>query len=193
MSDQVSLWTGEYVFGDERFMSMREKHRVLSVWRRFIRSGFQWEQFSSALYRHLSLHCSLAAHHDRYGFWHFFFSSDPQDFCSLLRQFGGDHQSAELGGRWWLDGPTGADLNRAMCREMEVVCAALLGELDLSAPQVTQAQRDRLGVVARATLRARQAQIARLAPGLGGGVQASLWDVLDPGARPILQPVGVAS
>jgi hypothetical protein len=76
-----------------------------------------------------------------------------------------------------------------MCREIEVVCDALLGALDLSAPQVTQAQRDRLGVVARATLRARQASIARLAPGLGGCVQASFWDALDPDARPLLQPV----
>jgi hypothetical protein len=186
MSDQAPLWATDHIFGDERFISAVEKERVLRAWRRFICSGFQLSQFSEALYRHLSLHACFSAHNNRYGFWDFYFSSEPRALKALLLQFGADHQSAELGGRWWLDGPTGVDLNRAMCREMQVVCDALLGALDLSAPQVTQAQRDRLGVVARATLRARQARIDRLAPGLGGGVQASLWATLDPDARPIL-------
>ena len=119
-----------YVFVDEKFMTAREKRRVLRAWRRFIRSGFEWEKFTEATYHHVIQHCSFIAHYDRGGFWDFYFNSDPKHLVRFLNQFGGDKRSAEYGWTWWLKGPTGADLNQAMCREMEVIYPALVQVLD---------------------------------------------------------------
>jgi hypothetical protein len=119
-----------YVFVDERFMTAHEKWRVLRAWRRFIRGGFEFEKFTEATYHHVIQHCSFIAHYDRGEFWDFYFNSDPKRLMSFLEQFGGDKRSAEYGWTWWLKGPTGADLNQAMCREMEVIYPALVQVLD---------------------------------------------------------------
>jgi hypothetical protein len=120
-----------YVFVDEKFMTAQEKWRVLRAWRRFIRGGFEWEKFTEATYHHVIQHCSFIAHYDRGGFWDFYFNSDhPNDLARFLNQFGGDKRSAEYGWTGWLKGPTGADLNQAMCREMEVIYPALVQVLD---------------------------------------------------------------
>ena len=115
-----------YIFVDERFMTVQDKWRVLRAWRRFIRSGFEWGKFTEATYHHVIQHCSFIAHYDRGGFWDFYFNSDPKHLVRFLEQFGGDKRSAEYGWTWWLKGPTGADLNQAMCREMEVIYPALV-------------------------------------------------------------------
>ncbi len=119
-----------YVFVDEKFMTAREKWRVLRAWRRFIRGGFEWGKFTEATYHHVIQHCSFIAHYDRGGFWDFYFNSDPKHLVRFLEQFGGDKRSAEYGWTWWLKGPTGADLNQAMCWEMEGIYPALVQVLD---------------------------------------------------------------
>jgi hypothetical protein len=183
MNEQVTLWTRLYTFGDERFMTADEKWRVLNAWKRFIRNGFQYAHFTEALYRHLHLHCAFSAKNNRYGFWIFYCASELQDFYRFLDQFGGSRQSAELGARWWLDGPTGADLNQAMCSEMEIVFEALTSALDRHAPRVTEAQRRRLAAAARGAFQAHAERLASfrqvaLSPSRVG-VQLSLWDMLD--------------
>lgn len=117
-----------YVFTDERFMTALEKRRVLRSWRGFIRGGFRFDLFTKALYHHLIQHGAFIAHYDREGFWRYYFGpdSDADRLMQFLHQFGGDKQSVEYGGRWWLTGGTGADLNAAMCREMERVYPALM-------------------------------------------------------------------
>jgi hypothetical protein len=120
-----------YMFVDEQFMMAQEKWRVLRAWRRFIRGGFELEKFTEATWHHLIQHCSFIAHYDRGGFWDFYFNSVPRDLAMFLNQFGGDHRSAEYGGRLWLeDRFTGADLNRAMCQEMEPLYPTLVQVLD---------------------------------------------------------------
>ena len=121
-----------YAFVDEKFMTAQEKWRVLRAWQRFIRSGFELEKFTEATYHHVIQHCSFIAHYDRGGFWDFYFNSAPGDLARFLNQFGGDRRSAEYGfmGTSWMKGPTGDDLNQAMCQEMEVVYPALAQVLD---------------------------------------------------------------
>ncbi len=193
MSEQATHWTRLYVFGDERFMTVTEKWRVLNAWRRFIRGGFRYPQFSRALYEHLHLHCSFIAHYNRYGFWSHYFDSGPEKLYAFLDQFGGDRQSVEYGATWWLDGPTGADLNQAMCSEMEIVHEALVSVLDLHASRVTEVQRRRLAAAARAAFEAHEGRLAsvqQISPGLGRvGVQLSLWDVVD--TSPELETAGM--
>lgn len=183
-----------YVFSDERFMSAGDKWRVLRAWRRFIRGGFRYSEFTAALYQHLIQHASFIAHWNRYGFWQHYFGSDARRLAAFLAQFGGDRQSVEYGATWWLGG-TAADLNEAMCREMEVIYPALLqvlNDLDVQYAelldgwddelqarfgtpprsfQITQAVRDALAAASREALLSRQREPT---------VQLSLWDVYRP-------------
>lgn len=184
-----------YVFNDERFMSAGDKWRVLRAWRRFIRGGFHYSQFSEGLYRLLIQAASFTANWNRYGFWQHYFGSDAnaRQLAAFLNQFGGDGQSAEYWGTWWLGG-TAADLKEAMCREMEVIYPALLqvlNDLDVQYAellngwddelqarfgtpprsfQITQAVRDALATAAEEGLSRRREPT----------VQLSLWDVYRP-------------
>jgi hypothetical protein len=60
-------------FIDEPFMSAKEKEVVLNAWTRFLKNGCKFQDFTDALYRHLTLHCSFIAHYDRLGFYEFYF------------------------------------------------------------------------------------------------------------------------
>jgi hypothetical protein len=180
MNAQATHWTKLYVFTDERFMAASEKWQVLNAWKRFIRSGFRYSQFSQALYRHLIQHASFIAHYNRYGFWSHYFDADPENLYAFLNQFGGDRQSVEYGGTWWLGGPAGADLNQAMCSEMGITFEALVSVLNLRVPRVTESQRSGLAAAARAAFKTheeRMASVRQTSPGLGrAGAQLSLWD-----------------
>lgn len=46
------------VFADEQFMSAQEKATVFRAWIRFLKNRFAYQQFTNALYEHLTLHCS---------------------------------------------------------------------------------------------------------------------------------------
>jgi hypothetical protein len=154
------------------------------------------------LYQHLIQHASFIAHWNRYGFWQHYFGSDARRLAAFLAQFGGDRQSVEYGATWWLGG-TAADLNEAMCREMEVIYPALLRVLnDLDAQyaellsgwnaelqatfgapprsfQITRAVREALAAASREAL----------SRGRGQMVQLSLWDVHKPTPDREEQPV----
>jgi hypothetical protein len=62
-------------FIDEPFMSGKEKEVVLNAWTRFLKNGCKFHDFTDALYRHLTLHCSFIAHYDRRGFYEFYFAT----------------------------------------------------------------------------------------------------------------------
>lgn len=103
-------------FVDEDFISAQEKESVLRAWVRFLKNGCAWNDFTIALYTHLTLHCSFIAHYSRSGFYEYYFSNPGRHTLRFFDQF--DPQkpglSAEIGMAYWLNGPTAADLNRAM-------------------------------------------------------------------------------
>jgi len=104
------------VFADEQFMSAQEKATVFRAWMGFLKNGFAYQQFTNALYKHLTLHCSFIAHYNRAGFHEFYFGEVSASTFRFLDQFdpGKPGISAELGATYWINGPTGGDLNRAM-------------------------------------------------------------------------------
>jgi len=113
-------------FRDVQFMSAAQKTTVLRAWIRFLKSGLRFDQFTKALYDHLTQHCSFIAHYNRAGFYsHYFESGDSTAF--FLSQFDsrGRCLSVEYGGRHWLSGDY-EDVNRAMIAEGEAIIPSLL-------------------------------------------------------------------
>lgn len=89
------------MFKDVQFMTAKQKQQVFNAWKRFIKGGFKFEQFSDALYKHLSLHCSFIAHYNRGGFWETYFQN-PQDTAKFFTQFDRTKgcESVEYGMNW---------------------------------------------------------------------------------------------
>jgi len=104
------------IFADEQFMSAQEKATVFRAWIGFLKNRFAYQQFTNALYEHLTLHCSFIAHYNRAGFHEFYFGKVSPSTFRFLDQFDPRKPgiSAELGATYWINGPTGGDLNRAM-------------------------------------------------------------------------------
>jgi len=104
------------MFVDEQYMSAREKQFVLDDWKRFITGGFREVDFTEALYRHLTLHCSFIAHTNRRHFYEIYFDDKTAALAGFINQFGGSKQAAET---HWIDWRTGntSDLKLAMCEE----------------------------------------------------------------------------
>jgi hypothetical protein len=119
-------------FIDEPFMSGNEKKVVLNAWTRFLKNGCTFHDFTDALYRHLTLHCSFIAHYNRLGFYEFYFATPGSSAIRFIDQFDPAKPgiSAEIGMTYWLNGPTGADLNRAM-RQASAPYTSKLRELFL--------------------------------------------------------------
>ena len=46
-------------FKDVKFMSAKEKERVVEDFRRFLKNNFDRKYFTKRLYEHLHLHCSF--------------------------------------------------------------------------------------------------------------------------------------
>jgi len=107
----------DYQFTDTEFMTAQEKATVLRAWTRFLRGGLREEQFTKALYYHLSQHCSFIAHYDRAGFYATYFVR-PETVRDFLSQFDGRGEclSIECGMSYWRDGEY-ADLAQAMIAE----------------------------------------------------------------------------
>src|SRR5258708_89525 len=106
----------DFSFTDEHFMSAAEKRLTLSAWKTFLKNGCKLEHFTERLYYHLTQHCSFIAHYDRHGFYGVYFKSPNAQTIGFLDQFDPNKPgiSAEYGDTWWLNGPTGCDLSRAM-------------------------------------------------------------------------------
>ena len=143
-SPQYRLWP-EVAMSDTRFMSAKEKERVLKQWGTFLKHGCRREHFTKTLYDHLNQHCSFIAHYDRGGFYATYFENGD-DTAHFLTQFDkrGDCQSVEYGGTGWMKGEY-SDVNRAMV-EVAAQCAPQLME------QALQKQRTADIITARALL-----------------------------------------
>lgn len=85
------------------FMTAGEKWLLLLAWKRFLRNGLRWEDFSMRLYPHLILHCSFIAHYSRSGFYQYYFTS-PDMALKFLSQFDaeGSFLSVEYGDEAWI-------------------------------------------------------------------------------------------
>jgi hypothetical protein len=112
--------TEQWNFKDARFMTAREKVQVIRAWERFVENHFRFQDFTRALYNHLSLHCSFIAHYDRYGFYNEYFES-PEPTTRFMHQFDRDfgNVSVEYGGTSWLVQEEYRDINSAMCEVLD--------------------------------------------------------------------------
>ena len=126
----MSLTTEIPKFTATKFMSVKDKITVFRAWRRFLKSGFNRKQFTMALYRHLTLHCSFIAHYDIDGFYAEYFSN-PADTLKFIGQFDPDGGgfSVEYGSCLWLSGEH-ADLNEAMRQQMGEYKDGLVAKFD---------------------------------------------------------------
>ncbi len=104
------------MFTSERYISAGEKNIVLAGWSRFIRNGFREVDFSEALYKLLTLHCSFIAHTDRRRFYERFFADNAAALAVFMNQFGGTKVAAETLWVEWRSG-TAHDLKEAMCED----------------------------------------------------------------------------
>jgi len=105
-------------FKDVRFLSAREKARVLKQWELFLKSDLSKDRFTKALYNHLIQHCSFIAHYDLHGFYATYFE-EGEDTVHFLSQFDnryGIPPSVEYGMIYWYTDPDYNDINSAMCR-----------------------------------------------------------------------------
>lgn len=105
----------EASFKDSKFLSAKEKERVLKAWETFLRNGCRQEDFTHALYEHLHQHCSFIAHYDRAGFYQIYFV-EGEDTAHFLTQFDRSKGcvSVEYGADYWLTSPDYADINNAL-------------------------------------------------------------------------------
>ena len=73
-------------FTDTRFMTAKEKERVLKNWNTFLKNGLKIENFTKRLYNHLHLHCGYIAHYNLHGFYSTYFEvgCDVQRFFELF-------------------------------------------------------------------------------------------------------------
>lgn len=108
-------------FKDVRFLTAEEKRLVLKAWERFVRRGFQPQDFTDRLYHHLSQHCSFIAHYNRAGFYQTYFDR-AEDTLRFISQFDSDKgcKSIEYGWSAWINGPDDSykDINTAMIEVM---------------------------------------------------------------------------
>lgn len=128
-------------FQDAEFMTAAEKRHVLRAWKRFLRSGLAWQQFTKALYQHLIMHCSFIAHYSREGFYRTYFTTGDGRIRFLSQFVTGT--STEYGSRWWLDGDY-ADINPALCEVAKEFAPGLLEEARALQRSMDLAEAERL-------------------------------------------------
>lgn len=139
-----------------QFMTAKQKTQVYKEWVQFMRGGFRQEDFTQAIYQHLSLHAAFIAHFNRHGFYGHYFerASMTLRFLDQFDRAKGCH-SAEMGGTYWLNDRDYQDLNNAMVDAI----AADLPELrrKLRAADLAVAQQELAAAQARVNLAAQVA------------------------------------
>ena len=98
-----------------QFMTAKQKTQVYKEWVQFMRGGFRQEDFTQAIYQHLSLHASFIAHFNIHGFYGHYFEQTSRTM-RFLDQFdrAKECRSVEMGGNYWLNDRDYHDLNNAM-------------------------------------------------------------------------------
>ena len=102
---------------DVKFMTAKEKEKVLRAWGKFLESGCSKDKFTKSLYQHLILNCSFIAHFNLHGFYSTYFE-EGEDTVRFLSQFdnsNGIPKSVEYGMTYWYTDPDYYDLNSEMC------------------------------------------------------------------------------
>ena len=106
---------------DTKFMTGKEKEKVLKQWTTFVKNKFQFKHFTGPIYSHLIMHASFIAHYNRYGFYDEYFK-EPEQTIRFMKQF--DRRegaiSVEYGTSGWLTDRDYSDLHEAMCEVMEL-------------------------------------------------------------------------
>jgi len=104
---------------------------LLDDWRRFIRHGFRYEDFSDRLYRHLATAGGFGSptpasprETDKRYFWTCYFEEGLSWLIAFIEQFGGSLDGVEDRGQDWID--RAPDLNRALIEEMQLIYPALV-------------------------------------------------------------------
>jgi len=101
------------MFSDSKFLSAKDKDKILKQWKRFLKTSFAKTTFPKALYEHLHLHCGFIAHYDKETFWRHYFV-DPKMTQKFLMQFDRDYDEPAEGMKWWKESDEYGDLNKAM-------------------------------------------------------------------------------
>jgi hypothetical protein len=113
------------MFSDSKDMSAADKATVYAAWIRFVNSGFKRSQFTKALYRHLTLHCSFIAHYNLDCFYNLYFTnSDLMD--RFTNQFLTGYAAEGCFSTMWIKGGNDYceqfyDINNAMVRYAQSV------------------------------------------------------------------------
>lgn len=126
MKAQTELFTVADEMKDVKFMTAKEKQKVLKHWEAFLKSGLEKDKFTRDLYHHLMQHCSFIAHYDLHGFYSTYFERGD-DTVWFLSQFdqrkavlgrGGKYvpKSIEYGMTYWATDEEYGDINQAMIR-----------------------------------------------------------------------------
>lgn len=131
---------------DVKFMSAKEKEKVLKQWELFIKSGCLKSKFSQALYHHLMQHCSFIAHYDLHGFYATYFEQgdDTVHFLSQFDTRNGIPRSIEYGMTYWYTDADYGDINAEMCRIASRYVPALIGLVRVHQKNADIARADRL-------------------------------------------------
>ena len=124
----VSQYGGLGEMHDTKFMTAKEKLKVLRGWEAFLQSGLKKDKFTKALYHHLMQHCEFIAHYDIHGFYSTYFESgdDTVQFLSQFDNRQGMPRSVEYGGTGWLTNGDYYDINIMMVRIAGKYIPALL-------------------------------------------------------------------
>jgi len=107
------------MFTDSKFMSAKDKEKVLEAWETFLKYGLQEKHFTKRLYDHLTLRASFIAHYSQTGFYSYYFTS-PEKATQFISQFDHDknYLTTEYGDDYWVRGEY-KKINLAMCDVME--------------------------------------------------------------------------
>lgn len=103
---------------DSKFMSAREKERVVKQWEAFLKNECARARFTKTLYTHLIMHCSFIAHYDINGFYSTYFE-EGEDTVQFLSQFDdreGIPKSVEYHMTYWITDEDYGDINCEMVR-----------------------------------------------------------------------------
>jgi hypothetical protein len=96
-------YTREPVMKDTKFMTGKEKEKVLQHWETFLKNGCKRADFTKDLYHHLINQCSFMAHYDINGFYDTYFA-EGEDTVHFLSQFDRSkgYRSVEIGMTYWI-------------------------------------------------------------------------------------------
>lgn len=74
-------------FKEVKFLSSIEKYQIAKHFQRFVKNGFQAQDFNKRVYNHLHLHCGFIAHYNINGFYQEYFNGSKTDLKRFVEHF----------------------------------------------------------------------------------------------------------